>query len=59
MPIGVGTPRRLTRQLAARLREARALCDEHGEVASASLLETWIDESEGRSWFLLEASRDD
>jgi starvation-inducible DNA-binding protein len=46
-------------QLAARLREAHALCDEHGEVASASLLETWIDESEGRSWFLVEASRDD
>jgi starvation-inducible DNA-binding protein len=44
-------------QLAARLREAHGLCDEHGDVASASLLETWIDEAEGRAWFLLEASQ--
>ena len=44
-------------QLAARLREAHGLCDEHGDVASASLLETWIDEAEGRAWFLSEASR--
>lgn len=44
-------------QLAARLREAHGLCDEHGDVASASLLETWIDEAEGRAWFLAEASR--
>ena len=46
-------------QLAARLREAHGLCDEHGDVASASLLETWIDEAEGRAWFLLEASQSD
>jgi starvation-inducible DNA-binding protein len=44
-------------QLAARMREAHGLCDEHGDMASASLLETWIDEAEGRVWFLLEASR--
>ena len=44
-------------QLAMRLREAHGLCDEHGDVASASLLETWIDEAEGRAWFLSEASR--
>src|SRR5262249_41664015 len=44
-------------QLAASLREAHALCDEHGDVASASLLENWIDEAERRTWFLYEASR--
>jgi starvation-inducible DNA-binding protein len=46
-------------QLAGRLREAQGLCDEHGDVASASLIETWIDEAEGRAWFLLEASQPD
>ena len=46
-------------RLAARLRGAHGLCDEHGDVASASLLETWIDEAEGRAWFLLEASQPD
>ncbi len=46
-------------QLAARLRETHSLCDEHGDVASASLLEPWIDEAEGRTWFLFEASRRD
>jgi starvation-inducible DNA-binding protein len=45
------------RQLAVRMREAHSLCDEHGDVASASLLETWIDEAERRTWFLFEASR--
>jgi starvation-inducible DNA-binding protein len=45
------------RQLAASLRETHGLCDEHGDVASASLLETWIDEAERRSWFLFEATR--
>ena len=45
-------------QLAARMREAHSLCDEYGDVASASLLENWIDEAEGRSWFLFEAGRD-
>jgi starvation-inducible DNA-binding protein len=45
------------RELAARMRETHALCDEHGDVASASLLEVWIDEAEQRSWFLYEASR--
>src|ERR1700738_890020 len=44
-------------QLAARMREAHSLCDEYGDVASASLLENWIDEAEGRSWFLFEAGR--
>lgn len=44
-------------QLTARMREAHGLCDEHRDVASASLLETWIDEAEGRVWFLSEASQ--
>jgi starvation-inducible DNA-binding protein len=44
-------------QLAASLRETHGLCDEHGDVASASLLETWIDEAERRTWFLFEATR--
>jgi starvation-inducible DNA-binding protein len=45
------------KQLAAHMRETHGLCDEHGDVASASLLETWIDEAERRTWFLFEASR--
>ncbi len=43
--------------LAARLREAHNVCDEHRDVASASLIEVWIDETERRSWFLFEATR--
>jgi starvation-inducible DNA-binding protein len=43
--------------LAARLREAHSICDEQGDVASASLLEGWIDEAERRVWFLFEAGR--
>jgi starvation-inducible DNA-binding protein len=42
-------------QLAARLRETHALCDEHGDVATASVLEAWIDEAEQRIWFLFES----
>ena len=44
-------------QLATQLREAHGLCDEHGDVASASLIEIWIDEAERRVWFLFEAIR--
>jgi len=44
-------------QLTASMREAHELCDEHGDVATASLLEVWIDEAERRAWFLFEASR--
>jgi starvation-inducible DNA-binding protein len=44
-------------QLAVRLRGAHAVCDEHGDVASASLIENWIDEAERRVWFLYEATR--
>jgi starvation-inducible DNA-binding protein len=45
------------KQLAAKLRETHGLCDEHGDVASASLLENWIDEAERRTWFLFESTR--
>jgi len=44
-------------ELAARLREAHGVCDEYGDVASASLLENWIDEAERRVWFLFESTR--
>jgi starvation-inducible DNA-binding protein len=43
--------------LAERMREAHGVCDEAQDVASASLLEVWIDETERRTWFLFEASR--
>jgi len=45
------------KDLTQRMRETHDLCDEHGDVASASLLENWIDEAERRTWFLFEASR--
>jgi starvation-inducible DNA-binding protein len=45
------------KQLVARMREIHDLCDEHGDVATASLLEVWIDEAERRTWFLFEATR--
>jgi starvation-inducible DNA-binding protein len=45
------------RTLAARLREAHNVCDEHRDVATASLIEVWIDETERRAWFLFETTR--
>jgi len=45
------------RQMIAHLREAHGLCDEAGDVATASLIENWIDEAERRVWFLFEATR--
>jgi starvation-inducible DNA-binding protein len=45
------------RTLAARLREAHDVCDEHRDVATASLIEVWIDETERRAWFLFETTR--
>jgi starvation-inducible DNA-binding protein len=57
-------PREMLRELmednkhvAAAMRKAHEVCDEHNDVASASLLETFIDETERRTWFLFEASR--
>src|SRR5438034_2667067 len=44
--------------LAARLREAPNVCDEHRHVATASLTDVWIDETERRTWFLSEIKRD-
>ena len=43
--------------LVARMREAHVVCDEHRDVATASLLEVWIDEAERRVWFLYETGR--
>ena len=43
--------------LVARLRAAHVVCEEHGDIATASLIESWIDETERRTWFLFEASR--
>ena len=45
------------RQLTSILREVHSLCDEHGDVATASLVEVWIDETERRTWFLFESAR--
>ena len=45
------------KQMVSAMREAHDVCDEEGDVASASLIEVWIDETERRSWFLFEASR--
>jgi len=45
------------KQLTARMRETHDLCSEHGDVATTSMIENWIDEAERRTWFLFEASR--
>jgi starvation-inducible DNA-binding protein len=45
------------KQLVTRMRETHDLCNEHGDVATASLLDVWIDEAERRTWFLFEAAR--
>jgi starvation-inducible DNA-binding protein len=43
--------------LTRHMREVHSLCDEAGDVATASLLENWIDESEKRIWFLFECGQ--
>jgi starvation-inducible DNA-binding protein len=45
-------------QLTRALRATHEVCDRHNDVASASLIENWIDESEQRTWFLAEIIRD-
>ncbi|GEN62152.1 Dps family protein [Acetobacter oeni] len=45
------------KQLVAEMRQVHGLTDEVGDCATTSLLENWIDESEKRTWFLFEASR--
>jgi starvation-inducible DNA-binding protein len=45
------------KQLTGEMRRVHELCDDHKDVATASLLEVWIDEAERRTWFLFEATR--
>lgn len=45
------------RALVLSMRATHELCDEEHDVATASFLETWIDQAQRRSWFLFEASR--
>jgi starvation-inducible DNA-binding protein len=45
------------KQLTAEMRRIHALCDDYKDVATASLIEVWIDEAERRTWFLFEATR--
>lgn len=45
------------RDLAGRMREAHETCDSHGDAATTSLIEVWIDETERRTWFLFESGR--
>jgi len=46
------------RQLAGFLRSAHELCERHGDVATTSLIEVWIDQTERRAWFLSETVND-
>ena len=45
------------KSLVSRLREAHSTCEEYNDIATASLIEVWIDETERRTWFLFESSR--
>lgn len=45
------------KHLASALRQVHGVTDEHGDFATSSLLDGWIDEAEKRTWFLYEASR--
>ena len=47
------------RSLTRSLRAKHKICEEHNDVATTSLIETWIDETERRTWFLSEAIRND
>jgi starvation-inducible DNA-binding protein len=44
-------------QLTKSMRETHELCEKYNDVATASLIEVWIDEAERRTWFLYEATR--
>ena len=44
-------------KLAAEIRATHDVCDEYGDIATASLLENWLDETERRTWFLFESTR--
>jgi starvation-inducible DNA-binding protein len=39
------------------MRSLHEVCDEHNDIATASLIENWIDETEKRTWFLFETGR--
>jgi starvation-inducible DNA-binding protein len=45
------------KKVAAAMRKAHEICDEHEDIATASLIEVWIDQTEKRTWFLFEAAR--
>jgi starvation-inducible DNA-binding protein len=45
------------KKVTAALRKAHEVCEEHEDVATASLIEMWIDQTEKRTWFLFEAAR--
>jgi starvation-inducible DNA-binding protein len=47
------------KQLAKNMRALHEVCDEHNDIATASLIENWVDETEQRTWFLFEAARRD
>src|SRR4051812_16786631 len=46
------------KRLILSMRAVHTLCDDAADVATASLLETWIDQAQRRSWFLFEATRE-
>jgi starvation-inducible DNA-binding protein len=46
------------RELTGFLRLTHETCEKHNDIASASLIENWVDEAERRSWFLLEITKD-
>ena len=45
------------KKVAEDMRKAHEVCDDHDDIASASLIENWIDQTEKRTWFLFEAAR--
>ncbi|QOY85641.1 Dps family protein [Paludibaculum fermentans] len=46
------------RKFTSELRAAHEICDRHNDVATASLIEVWVDEAERRAWFLAETASD-
>jgi len=46
-------------KLASFMRETHAICDQNGDLATASLLENWIDEAERRAWFFASTTASD
>ena len=53
----LGELREDNRQILSEMRQLHGTCDDYGDVATASLLENWIDQTERRIWFLFEISR--